>query len=269
MKARPIIGPKTRFLTILVSLSFLVSGCTQSFIEWPIDTGKSANPIPASTAGNSVKNDPGISQFTILTSGDILLHERTWNQAKQDGSESDWDFFPQFSDIAPLTESVDLALCHLETPIANKNENYSGYPIFNSPPEIIGTIKKLGFDMCSTASNHSLDKGFTGIERTLTKLDEVEIAHTGTARSLGESKTPLIVEIQSGDQIIKVGILSYTYGFNGLIRDKDKPWSANLIDFDSIVSEATFARDLGAQFVIAKLHWGTEYTNKANEYQIE
>ena len=207
--------------------------------------------------------------FTIVTTGDILLHERLWNQAKIDGTETEWNFYPQLAGISSITKSADLALCHLETPIANKNENYSGYPVFNSPPEILNAVKELGFDMCDQASNHSLDKGFAGITRTLDKLDEYGIPHTGTARSAAEAAKPLIVEVPVGEKKIKVGIIAYTFGFNGFVRDADKLWSANLIDPEAMIAEAKAARAAGAQFVIAKIHWGQEYTNTPSEAQIQ
>ena len=207
--------------------------------------------------------------FTIVTTGDILLHERLWNQAKIDGTETEWNFYPQLAGISSITKSADLALCHLETPIANKNENYSGYPVFNSPPEILNAVKELGFDMCDQASNHSLDKGFAGITRTLDKLDEYGIPHTGTARSATEAAKPLIVEVPVGEKKIKVGIIAYTFGFNGFVRDADKLWSANLIDPEAMIAEAKAARAAGAQFVIAKIHWGQEYTNTPSEAQIQ
>ncbi len=225
-----------------------------------------ATPEPTNSSVSQQATTEPLS-FTIVTTGDILLHERLWNQAKQDGTEQAWDFYPQLADIAPITQSADLALCHLETPIANKNENYSGYPVFNSPPEILTAVKKLGFDMCDQASNHSLDKGFVGIKRTLDKLDEIGIAHTGIARTPEEAATPLVIDVKVKDKTFKVGIIAYTYGFNGFNRDPDKLWSANLINSQQIIAEAKAARAAGAQFVIAKLHWGDEYTNKPNKYQ--
>ena len=215
-----------------------------------------------------VKPDVPIN-FTIVTTGDILLHERLWNQAKIDGTASVWNFYPQLAGISDITKNADLALCHLETPIANKNENYSGYPVFNSPPEILNAVKELGFDVCDQASNHSLDKGFAGITRTLDKLDEFGIPHTGTARSAAEAAKPLIVEVPVGGEKIKVGIIAYTFGFNGFVRDADKLWSANLIDPVAMIAEAKAARTAGAQFVIAKIHWGQEYTNSPSEAQIK
>lgn len=252
---------RTVLILSLVFSSALAASCTTS-------ADQTTNAVFSSPEPTFSKQTTPAS-FTVVTTGDILLHERTWNQAKQDGSPEVWDFYPQLEGIASVTKTADLALCHLETPIANKNENYSGYPVFNSPPEILTAVKELGFDMCDQASNHSLDKGFAGITRTLDKLDQIGIKHTGIARTEKEAKTPLIVEVKAGEKIFKIGLVAYTYGFNGFVRDPDKLWSANEINAEQIINEAKSARQAGAQFVIAKLHWGDEYTNQPNSYQIE
>lgn len=218
-----------------------------------------ASPSPSPT--------PQLRTITIVSSGDILLHERLWAQAKADGTNENWDFFPQLADLEPVISSADLALCHLETPLAKPNADYQGYPTFNAPPQITDAIIKLGFDMCGTASNHSLDQGFSGLVRTIEILDAAGIPYTGTAVSQADASEPLIMNVQTENGVVKVGILSYTYGFNGFERDSDKVWSANLIDVEAIIAEAKLARSQGAELVIAKMHWGNEYTNKANEFQ--
>jgi poly-gamma-glutamate synthesis protein (capsule biosynthesis protein) len=244
-----------------ISLLILTSACqNRDGLSSPTDVA-----APSALAG--IATAP--ASFTVVTSGDILLHERLWTQAKADGTNDVWNFLPQLEGISSITKTADLALCHLETPIANKNENYSGYPVFNSPPEILTAVKELGFDMCDQASNHSLDKGFAGIERTLNKLDEINIPHTGTARTPEEAAKPLVLDLPINGKIFKIGIIAYTYGFNGFTRDDDKLWSANQIDPEAMIAEAKSARNAGAQFVIAKIHWGTEYTNKPNEDQVD
>jgi poly-gamma-glutamate synthesis protein (capsule biosynthesis protein) len=98
-------------------------------------------------------------------------------------------------------------------------------------------------------------------------LNAAGIPHTGTAVSQADASKPLIMDVKTENGIVKVAILSYTYGFNGFERDADKMWSANLIDPVAIIDEAKLARSQGAEIVVAKMHWGSEYTNKANEFQ--
>ena len=206
--------------------------------------------------------------FTVVCTGDILLHQQTWKQAQIDGINN-LDFQKQFEDIKPIIKNSNLALCHLETPIANINEHYRGYPLFNVPPQIIKAIKQVGFHMCSTASNHSFDAGPEGIKRTLDALDREKIKHTGTYRTVEESIQSLIMDVTTHVGLVKVGIISYTYDFNyaSYIDDSIK-FMANKIDIVNICNSAKKIRDAGAEVVIAKLHWGTEYTSIPNSYQL-
>ena len=231
------------------------------------DEAKTPQANPSPTFSPSASPTPKFRTISIVSSGDILLHERLWAQAKADGTNGNWDFFPQFAPLEPVISSADLALCHLETPLAKLDVGYQGYPTFNAPPQITDAITKLGFDMCGTASNHSLDQGFSGLVRTIEILDAAGIPHTGTAVSQAAASKPLIMDVETANGVVKVAILSYTYGFNGFERDSDKAWSANLIEPEAIIAEAKLARSQGAEIVITKLHWGSEYTNKANDYQ--
>lgn len=221
----------------------------------------SPNSSPSSSPTSALRT------ISIVSSGDILLHERLWAQAKADGVDGKWDFYPQLADLEPVISSADLALCHLETPLAEQGKDYEGFPTFNAPPQIADAIKKLGFDMCGTASNHSLDQGFSGLKRTIETLDAAGIPHTGTAISQEDADKPLIIDVKTENGFVKVGVLSYTYGFNGFERDSDKSWSANLIDPKAIIAEAKLARSQGAEIVVAKMHWGSEYTNRPNDFQ--
>lgn len=249
----------------LITTTALVTSC--GFIS--SNQNEAITPEPSITAVSSptASPTPELRTVSIVSSGDILLHERLWAQAKADGSDGNWDFYPQLADFEPVISSSDLALCHLETPLAELGVDYQGYPVFNSPPQITDAITKLGFDMCSTASNHSLDQGFSGLKRTIETLDTAGIPHTGTAVSEADASAPLIIDVQTENGNVKVGILSYTYGFNGFKRDADKLWSANLIDPATIIAEAKLARSQGAEIVVAKMHWGSEYANMPNDFQ--
>lgn len=224
-----------------------------------IATPATTTPTPATTWSPRV--------FTVVSSGDILLHERLWNQAKRDASGGRMDFAPQFADVAPLFQHADLALCHLETPLAPVGGPYKGYPVFSSPPQIVKAIVTAGFDMCGTASNHSFDQGSAGIKRTLDDLDAAGIPHTGSARSAAEARQPLVLTVATPSGPVKVGIIAFTYGFNGIGYPQGHTWAANLIDVPAIVRAARACRAAGAEVVIAKLHWGTEYTSQPNAFQ--
>lgn len=258
MSSKKRIGFLAVVSALIIVIGYLIANQSQS---------KSPQAVVSPISSPTTSPEPKLRSISIVSSGDILLHERLWAQAKADGVDGNWDFYPQLADLEPEISSADLALCHLETPLAELGVDYQGYPTFNAPPQITEAIIKLGFDMCGTASNHSLDQGFSGLTRTIETLERAGIPHTGTATSQAGASQPLVMDVQTANGAVKVGILSYTYGFNGFERDADKLWSANLIDPFAIIAEAKLARSQGAEIVIAKLHWGSEYTNKPNDFQ--
>lgn len=120
-----------------------------------------------------------------------------------------------------------------------KTFGYSGYPTFNTPDALAVNLKSLGFDVLSTANNHSLDKGINGLNRTIEVLDENGIAHTGTYSSESSYNNILIKEANG----IKIAFLSYTYGTNGIPIPAGKEYSVNLIDKDKIKSDLSKAKE--------------------------
>lgn len=220
-----------------------------------------ASPSDAPSAAPS--DEPG--QFTVLVSGDVLLRDTLWEQASADSTDGGYDFAPMLAGVRPAVESADLAICHLETPVGPPGGPYSDYPIFNVPPQIIPALAATGYDVCTTASNHTIDKGEAGVVRTLDALDAAGIMHAGAARSAAEAGEPAVVAVGAA----RVAILSYTYGLNGLQRPSGKEWIVDLIDEDVILGEAAAARGAGADVVLVALHWGLEYRNDPTQDQRE
>ena len=194
---------------------------------------------------------------SVLGAGDILLHPEIWDQARRDGGGR-FDFRPLFAGARAAISEADLALCHLETPIAPAGGPYQDFPRFSVPEEIVPAIKDTGFDGCSTASNHSIDQGEDGVRRTLDALDRGKVGHSGTYRSAKEAARPTIYSAAG----VRVAHLSYTKGFNGISRPPGKEWIANLVDVKKVQRDAEQARRAGAQIVVVSVHWGTEYAHE-------
>ncbi|MEU7926623.1 CapA family protein [Micromonospora sp. NPDC049801] len=210
---------------------------------------------PGSSAGPN--RDPANPRTVrLVAAGDVLIHPAVTEQARRDGARAGgMDFGPMFAGVAPAVRGADLALCHLETPLADPAGPFAGYPSFNAPPQVLDALRTTGFDGCSTASNHTLDQGVDGVARTLRALDAAGLGHTGSARSAAEAARPRIYQV--GD--VRVAHLAYSLNFNGLSRPSGKPWLANLIKPSEILAAAHKARVAGADIVVLSLHWGTEY----------
>src|SRR6266511_3951852 len=143
-----------------------------------------------------------------------------------------------------------------ETPLSPDDRHVSGYPTFNTPPELADAIRAAGYGSCSVASNHAMDQGPRGVAATLGALDRVGVGHAGTARSAAEATRPEIHLVNG----IRAGLLAYTYGLNGGdTRPAGQRWLVNFISPRRILADARAAKRAGAQFVAVSLHWGTQY----------
>jgi len=225
-----------------------------------------AEPPPAPASPTAVP--PAV--LTVLGAGDVLIHPPVWEQAAADAGGTGFDFYPIFADLRPVISGADLAICHLETPLAPAGGPFEGFPTYSAPPQLTDALAQAGYDTCSTASNHTLDQGEAGVTRTIDALAAAGLGWAGSARSAADAATPRVREVAlDNGQTVQVGHLSYTFGFNGLSPPPGKEWIANRIDADRILAEAVAARAAGAEIVVLSLHWGTEYQVDPDAAQLD
>ncbi|GAA2085857.1 CapA family protein [Streptomyces albiaxialis] len=221
------------------------------------DRSKGKSPAAARAAEDDDEDDEDekLRPFSLVATGDLLVHDSIIRQARADSGGSGYDFRTMLAAAKPVASKADLAICHMETVYGEDDGPFSGYPAFVTPPQLARAVKDTGYDSCSTASNHTLDDGSDGVERTLDAMDEAGLRHAGSARSEAESTRPAMLRAGGAN----VAQLAYTYGTNGIPLPEDKPWTVNMIDRDRIIADARAARKAGADVVVVSLHWGTEW----------
>jgi len=199
---------------------------------------------------------------SIAVTGDVLLHPPLVEQARADDTTGrGMDFTPMLAAQAPYVAAADLGICHLETPLAPAAGPFSGYPEFSVPPQILPALIEVGYDACTTASNHTLDQGTDGLHRTLNDLDVAGLAHTGSYRTAADAAGSTVIDTGHG----RVGVISVTYGFN--TGPPEQRWQVNLLDVDAVLVAAIAARAAGADLVVVAVHAGTEYDTEPNSDQ--
>jgi poly-gamma-glutamate synthesis protein (capsule biosynthesis protein) len=204
-----------------------------------------------------------LRRFTIVAAGDLLVHGRVADLAAVNAAPGGgWDFWPMLEPIEPWVSSADLALCHFEGTISSTDTGLSYYPRFVAPNSIADAIAAAGWDGCSTATNHGLDAGISGVNMTLDEFDARGIGHSGTART-PEERLPRLYDVEG----VIVAHLAFSQHYNGLRTPSDMTWAANLIDVDQILEDARWARQQGAEFVVLSVSWGSEYTVDPISYQ--
>jgi poly-gamma-glutamate capsule biosynthesis protein CapA/YwtB (metallophosphatase superfamily) len=240
-----------RIVTTLLVGAAMLAGCSKTP---PSSPPEPIPPVAPARPGAPSLDKPALTSdtFTVVAAGDVLIHPALTEQAVADGGGKR-DYAAMLAGVKPVIEQADLAICHLETPIAPAGGPFKGYPLFSVPPEIATALAGIGYDTCSTASNHTLDQGAAGVTTTLDTLDAAGLKHTGSARSAKEAATPLILDVHG----VKVAQLSYTFGFNQG-TSAPAPFLGNVLDPAKVLAAARAARKAGAEVVIASIHWGIE-----------
>jgi hypothetical protein len=209
-------------------------------------------------AGPAAASDRPV-RLTVAASGDLLIHTPVAQRALALGGGRRYDFAPLFAPVRRPIARADLALCHVETPLVPGP--VQGYPVFRTPPALASSIRRVGWDACSTASNHSLDAGQYGIRTTLRALRGAGVKAAGTARSARGRRRTTMIRVKG----VRAAFLSYTAVSNG--QAVPHPWSVNWASPRLILRDARRARRRGARLVIVNLHWGTEFASSVTPQQ--
>lgn len=247
------------FFTTLICTSILLTFCVKLKAK-----PKDSEDVNESTKSKLVETKPNATA-TILAAGDVMFHSPQIRGA-YDETTGTYDFKENFKYIKKYVDSADLALANFETTTAGEERGFQGYPNFNSPEESIEALKDSGFDILSTANNHTLDQGKDGLLKTIDTIKKYDLKNVGTYK---EPEQHILIEKVND---IDIGILSYTYGCNGMehtLTDEELKYMVNIIDEDKIKNDIYKIKEKGADLVIMFIHWGNEYEMEPNEEQIE
>lgn len=220
--------------------------------------------IPKTTSTPPPKKEV---QITLAATGDVLSHDgvvrASWSQGR--GSH----FAPMVEKIRPWIAGADIAFFHQEVPFGKSDKDSKGYPVFKAPIGWAADTKALGYDGCSTSSNHTFDQGTKGIKHTNETLRAQGLGVTGSAASADE-KLYQMYEVTKEGRSFKLAHISTAYGLNqGQVAEVTKnPWWVNLTsDGQIIIDIARKARADGADFVVASVHSGIEYNSSPSAEQ--
>mgnify|MGYP002402584369 CR=1 FL=1 len=185
--------------------------------------------------------------------------------AYYDAATKRYSFDPWFEQVKPIFETGDWVFGNLETPLAGQALKYTGYPRFNAPAELAADLVDAGFNVVSTANNHTMDRGYPGVVNTLENVRKSGLIPVGTAADAKDAQRLTIVERDG----IRMGFLAYTYGTNGIPVPEEQAFAVNLIDSEVIARQIASLRSAGADVVTVSLHFGLEYHRMPSKQQVE
>lgn len=223
-------------------------------------------PSPSPTPTPTPSPTPTPCQVTLLAVGDDLVHGSTLNGGLQEDGTYNFHHFYE-----PLREEIqvaDIAIINQETMLGGTDKPYSGYPCFNTPDAMGDAVAAAGFDVVLHATNHTMDVGAKAVLHCMNfwETSYPDITVLGIYGSKEEQDSITVVE-KNG---IRIAMLNYTYGLNGIPIPFDYPYLVTLLTWsnrDYIRSQIREAKEL-ADFVVVFPHWGTEYVYEPDDSQI-
>ena len=199
-------------------------------------------------------------EMSLIFIGDIMGHGPQIKSAYIDSTDS-YSYENVFKYIKDEISDADFTIANLEVTLAGKP--FKGYPQFSSPDALGEACKKNGIDAFVLSNNHSCDRGKNGIIRTIDITEKLGLLHTGTFRNEKERDSLNLLLLEKNN--IKVGILNYTYGTNGL--PYPAPTIVNMIDTALMAKDIDSAHTKMLDKLIVFIHWGAEYQSQPNTYQ--
>lgn len=214
--------------------------------------------------------------ITLGSTGCMLLHSPFIDSYPDENGV--YDFSSVYQYITPYYSEPDFMTCEFEGALGGEELGYSGYPSFKSPDIIIKNIRDSGVDLQMLATNHIYDGWSFGFHRTMDVYEDENIAYTGI-RKTDQSPRYYIADIDG----ISVGFVNYVYettgvgtNLNGMLLEEEDWELVNAFDYDNLEefylemeNNIAAMKEKGAQFIIANLHWGTEYQLTESEIQRE
>ena len=221
-----------------------------------VDSGKET--LENSQTETVVQSPAPAPEYTIIMVGDVLLHTPVEESCLQE--DGGYDYASLFARTKDEIQAADLALVNQEVIIGGADLGISGYPCFNADFSLCDSLAETGFDVICHATNHAMDKGRAGLvncaEYWKNKYPQITVLgiHDTADTSTSCGADPVILELPD----MRIAVLNYTYGTNGISLPEDMPYAVDLLDEEQVAADIQKAEEL-ADFTIVCPHWGTEY----------
>jgi poly-gamma-glutamate synthesis protein (capsule biosynthesis protein) len=172
-----------------------------------------------------------------------------------------------FGKVASVLDS-DFTMVNLETPILRKPPRMSPYGSrmrFVATPARVASLKAAHIDGVTLANNHAYDMHHAGLLETPAILDELGIRYVGASRFEQPLFRAETVEVKGW----RIAYIAATTQRNSgqKVGEGELPfadWNKIRAALVPVITEARADHDL----VIVFLHWGTEYADAPDSWQV-
>lgn len=256
-------------LPVCLALFMVLPGCSNTAPANATVSVDVPSIIETSSAAPETEpaTEPPFEPVTVdlIMVGDILAHEGVYNSGFFPDGRINFDHI--FANVKDDIQAADIAIVNQEVVLGGIDLGLSGYPCFNSPTQLGDSLVTAGFNVILHATNHSLDKGITGIDNTLNfwKENYPDLPILGIHDETFTDYETQDIYVYEKDGL-RIAILNYTYGTNGIPIPQSRPLIVNMLDEEKVALDIARAKEI-SDFVIVCPHWGTEYIYTPDSYQ--
>ena len=251
-----------------VSITFLITLCLLFYFIFSYYS----TPIHPRTIHKKNKKNTSYPTVSFVAVGDNIIHENVYQYALKQGNDTTYNFKPCYQNIKKYISDRDLAYINQETLIAGDSYGIKGYPNFNSPESLIDDLQDTGFNMVSSATNHSMDLGKNAlISSAHIWKQHSDILFSGLYENQEDRQTIRVIE-KNG---IRFSLLAYTFGVNETTNYKSiqkqlktYPYILGQLNKEQIKEDVNNAK-AQSDVVIVAAHWGKEGHSELSDLQQE
>ena len=250
-------------LLIVVAISMALTLLAQGLKGIPLVNSSATTVSQSADSKEKTTVTEQETRARIMANGDLLYHDIIYISAKK--TDGTYDFHENFEYVKPWLKQADLVLGDFEGTV-NKDHYLAGYPLFNAPGEVMDAIKDAGYQVLDLAHNHILDSQIEGVVSTADAIEKAGMTPVGVYTHESRDKAPLVIKEVNG---IKVAILAYSYGFNGIEQSiSQEDYNRYLSDLDEDKMKAEIERaEKEADITIIMPQMGVEYQIEPTEEQ--
>lgn len=219
--------------------------------------------MPASTAEPA---DTGFD-FTICFAGDINLDEN-WYTTRFLNEQPGGIYDCISQELVEVMRAADIMCLNNEFTYSTGGAPLPGKAYtFRADPARVEVLGQLGVDAVTLANNHVYDYGEEALLDTFTVLEEAEVPYFGAGRTLEEAMKPLYLEVEGKTVALVAASRAEKNKMTPQATDT-QPGILRCYDTELFL-QAIREGKANADFCIAFVHWGTEYSYELEQVQLD
>lgn len=260
----------TKVLTGCVAALLATAGLSW-FLVWSAAPGgapqSTAAVVPSASPETAPTPEPTpqISTVRFSATGDNLIHDGIFLQARSRASDGGYDFLPAYEPMRDFYAQFDVNWLNQET-LVNDAFEPSGYPLFSTPGDIADALYDIGFRVFSLSNNHSYDKGAEGIASSLEHW--ASMPEDVVSMGFYDLSTYDNYAFQTVNGIT-FGYLSYTQYTNGIPTPTASDYGVVYLDDRATIEKQIADVRPNCDVLVVSCHWGVEGSHTVDDFQKE